>query len=178
MITGRLHCQEGLMNRLMGTVLLIGLFPLAAVAQGYNSAKQDAFFYVAPGVRTGLHTDTVMATQVGGGVEGFVTPNLGAELDMGGLKPSDSIWLGTLSANMVARFRVKGDANGVEPFITGGYTLFFRSGTANGYNFGGGVNYWFSRHVGLRLEGRDSVWVNAGAPDLNFVGFRVGLSFR
>ncbi len=166
------------MNRLVGTVLLIGLLPLSAAAQNSNYSKQDGYFYIAPGVRTGLHMDTVRATQGGGGAEGFVTPNLGAELDLGALKASDALWLGAFSPNFVARFRVKNQEKRVEPFVTGGYTVFFRSGSASGYNFGGGFHYWFSRHVGLRFEARDSVWVTLGAPDLHFVGLRIGMAFR
>ncbi len=166
------------MIRLMGIVLLFELLPLTAAAQNSEYSKQDGYFYIAPGVRTALHTDTVRAIQAGGGAEGFVTPHLGAELDLGALKASDALWLGVFSPNFVARFRVRNVENKVEPFVTGGYTVFFRSGSASGYNFGGGFHYWFSRHVGLRFEARDSVWVTLGAPDLHFVGFRIGMAFR
>jgi hypothetical protein len=59
---------------------------------------------------------------------------------------------------------------------TVGYTLFFRSGTANGFNFGGGVNYWFREHLGLRLEFRDNVSTTWDTE--HYLGFRVGLAFR
>jgi hypothetical protein len=76
----------------------------------------------------------------------------------------------------VGRFRPKTSDNKVEPFVTGGYTHFFRWGTPNGINFGGGVNYWFSNHVGLRFEVRDNARGNR--PLHHFVGFRIGLTFR
>jgi hypothetical protein len=61
-----------------------------------------------------------------------------------------------------------------EPFVTAGYSLFFRGGTANGFNYGGGVVYWFKPHVGLRLEVRDH-WIERYHM---FTQFRIGLSFR
>jgi hypothetical protein len=65
----------------------------------------------------------------------------------------------------------------VSPFVTAGYTLFFRDFTVNGFNFGGGTNYWFSESKGLRFEVRDNVASESG-DTVHFVGFRVGLAFR
>jgi hypothetical protein len=87
-----------------------------------------------------------------------------------------SLGVGALSPNLVARFRAKDEGNRLEPFVTGGYTLFFRSGTTNGANFGGGVNYWFKNRVGLRFEVRDTLSVEVRT--VHFVGFRVGVTFR
>ena len=42
-------------------------------------------------------------------------------------------------------------------------------------NLGGGLNYWFRRNIGLRVEFRGY----PGGVDLNsFAEFRVGVSFR
>jgi hypothetical protein len=81
-----------------------------------------------------------------------------------------------LSPNLVVRFRAKDEHNRVEPFVTGGYTLFFRWGAANGFNFGGGVNYWLKDHIGLRFEVRDTVWTSGGL--IHYLGFRIGVTFR
>ncbi len=62
----------------------------------------------------------------------------------------------------------------IDPFVTGGYTranVFFSG--ANIGNLGGGANFWFLRHFGLRLDFRDflnttsHIWV-----------FRAGPAFR
>jgi hypothetical protein len=84
--------------------------------------------------------------------------------------------VGTLSPNFVARLRAKDKKNKLEPFVTGGYTLFARAGTSSGLNFGGGVNYWFKNHAGLRLELRDNVWTSH--VTVHYVDFRVGVTFR
>ena len=57
-----------------------------------------------------------------------------------------------------------------------GYTLFFRNGRGNLFHFGGGVNYWAARHVGVRAELRDQVFSNDGT--LHYWGFRLGVAFR
>ena len=54
--------------------------------------------------------------------------------------------------------------------------MFFQSGTLNGYNFGGGVNYWLSDRAGLRFEVRDNVMPDY--EDTHLVGFRFGVTFR
>jgi hypothetical protein len=59
-------------------------------------------------------------------------------------------------------FRPRRGQQKLVPFVTGGYTLFFRSRTANGFNFGSGVNYWFREHPGLGLEFRDNLWTTWG----------------
>jgi hypothetical protein len=64
----------------------------------------------------------------------------------------------------------------IAPFVTGGYTLSFRSGVAHLVNFGGGINYWFSRKMGLRLEARDYISAQCGCG--HTVEFRIGFAFR
>lgn len=64
----------------------------------------------------------------------------------------------------------------MDPFVTAGYTLFFRSGHANLWNFGGGLNYWFASRLGLKVELRDHIWPENGAT--HYWGVRIGLNFR
>jgi hypothetical protein len=60
------------------------------------------------------------------------------------------------------------------PFVTGGYSLIFRSGTGNLGNFGGGVNWWVRPRMGLKVEFRDHVH----SDTLHLWGFRFGVTFR
>lgn len=60
------------------------------------------------------------------------------------------------------------------PFVTGGYSLEFRNGTANLGNYGAGFTYWFVNHAGLRIEARD-YW---GSHGYHMGGLQFGVSFR
>ena len=42
------------------------------------------------------------------------------------------------------------------PFVTVGYSLAFRTSTANLWNFGGGLNYWLRDRIALMAEVRDA----------------------
>ncbi len=132
--------------------------------------------YFAPGATSPGGTGTL---HIGGGGEGLVAKGLGLGGDLGYGAPWRSFGdgIGTLSPNVSYHFLSRNREAKAEPFVTGGYTLFFRSGTANGFNFGGGVNWWFKEGVGLRFEVRDNVMVANGDTG-HFIGFRIGLAFR
>jgi len=163
------------MKRLISTLVVLVFLPALGFAQASDYSKGHGYAYFAPGASS---PSSVAYAHLGAGGEGFFTRNLGAGVELGYLTPMRS-WsdgIGTLSPNIVARFRAKDKNHKLEPFVTGGYTLFFRSATASGVNFGGGVNYWFNDNVGLRLEFRDNVWT-LNAP-IHYVDFRVGVTFR
>jgi hypothetical protein len=102
---------------------------------------------------------------------------VGAEL--GYLAPTAGLGsgIGVLSLNGAYHFLPKKDGK-LAPFVTGGYSLGFRSGTINMYNFGAGAHYWFTKRVGLRLEFRDQIWPGGGGPMFHHWGFRLGVAFR
>ena len=163
------------MRRLVGTILVLVSLPLLAAAQTDEFSRGHGYAYFAPSVTS---PSSVTWAHMGGGGEGFFTRNLGAGAEMGYLTPMQS-WssgVGTFSPNFVVRFRAKDGNNKIEPFVTGGYTLFFRSGADSGFNFGSGVNYWLKDRVGLRFEVRDNVWTQGGT--VHYVGFRIGVTFR
>jgi hypothetical protein len=173
--------KEEAMKGVLLALLLVALVPMWASAQASEYSKGHGYVYFAPGL-AGAQGETGMTTaHIGGGGEGFFTRNLGLGADVGYLAPFESFsdGIGTCSPNFVARFRAKNGGNKVEPFVTGGYTLFFRSGMDNGVNFGGGVNYWFREHVGLRFELRDSAMIpGEGRATTHYAGLRIALTFR
>jgi hypothetical protein len=163
------------MKPMISTLFVLALMPALGLAQASDYSKGHGYAYFAPGASS---PSSVAYAHLGAGGEGFFTRNIGAGVELGYLTPMQS-WsdgIGTLSPNLVARFRAKDKNHKLEPFVTGGYTFFFRSGTASGVNFGGGVNYWFKDNVGLRLEVRDNVWTQYAT--IHYVGFRVGVTFR
>lgn len=115
--------------------------------------------------------------QAGGGVEYILASGLGAGAELGYLAPTAS-WsdgLGVFSANVSYHIRLA--ASRVVPFVTGGYSLMFREGHLNAFNVGGGVNYWFGRRAGLRLELRDHLHSESDVTG-HWWGARIGLSLR
>jgi hypothetical protein len=66
----------------------------------------------------------------------------------------------------------------IDPFVTGGYTLAFRSGTLNFGNVGGGANVWLKERLGLRVEFRDHVHASSRVANLHYWGLRIGIAFR
>jgi hypothetical protein len=123
-------------------------------------------------------------TEVGGvstgfGGEVFVYKGLAADAEVGYVGPGWSFsrsGAGVGSAN-ASYFWRKGKK--VEPFASGGYSLFFGHGETNGYNLGGGVNFWLRTHLALRLEVREYPDAGSTVSGLHhFASFRVGMTFR
>jgi len=112
----------------------------------------------------------------GGGGELYLYKGLGIGVEVGYLGATQDLGegIGIFSANGLYNFS-RGDRK-VQPFVTGGYSLAFRSGTLNAINFGGGVHYWFSRKVGLRLEFRDHL--SPSYADEHLWQGRIGFDFR
>ena len=154
------------------SVVLLGVFAGALKAQHSNG-----YVFFAPGGVT-CCGQTFMTLQFGAGGEVILAKGigLGAEVCAVGMRQyfSDSV-LGVFSPNGYYHF-VHGKDLKFDPFVTGGYTLMFRSGHANLFNFGGGLNYWFSNRLGVRLEVRDQVHVDGSS--VHYWGGRIGLAFR
>ncbi len=156
--------------------LFLVLLTAATSALAQDLPRGQGYVFFAPGaVSAGATQGTY---HVGAGGEGFIYKGLGAGAELGYLSPWDT-WrggLGVASVDGSYHFRRPEKDAKLVPFVTSGYTLMWHSGSANLFNFGGGVNYWFRKHWGLRLEFRDHVWPNS--PTAHYWGFRVGLAFR
>jgi hypothetical protein len=136
----------------------------------------NGYLFVAPGGITGpARTNATVHLGVGG--ELALPKGVGAGAELGALGPTDNFAdvLGVFSANGYYHFLRR--SGKLDPFATAGYSLFFRNGRANLFNFGGGMNYWFLSRVGFRGEIRDHVYWNADAT-LHYWGVRFGLAFR
>jgi hypothetical protein len=150
---------------------LIGA-PSAVAEEGMPTDKGWTYAFAAPGsVRSNgtLH--------LGWGYETPDCQGLRAGLELGYLSATRdfSQGLGVLSANAVYHIGGPPAPRAWRPFLTAGYSLGFREGTANLFNFGGGVDYWAgSNQNALRLEFRDHV----GLGDQHFWGVRVAFVHR
>jgi len=167
----------------MSRLILVAIgwigFTTWAVAQEAAVPRGLGYVYAASGFAT-AGSEASGGMQFGGGGEGRIYKGLGAGADIGYLFAPRSFkdGIGLLSANGSYHFETSSSPRTVVPFVTGGYSLAFRSETANLYNFGGGIDYWFSQKTGVRLEARDHVWPGDGGPTGHIVSFRIGMLFR
>ena len=161
------------------------IFSWSALAQEPNRSRGQGYFFFAVGSgNIGPNGTSQKDLHVGAGGEGFIDKGLAIGAELGPVGPSSArsgpITLGWVdyaiplgSANLSYHFLPSTIDRKFEPFVTAGYSLFFRHGTFHGYNVGGGVNAWMNKNAALRLEGRVH-----SAYNYHFAGFRIGMTFR
>lgn len=164
------------MHRLIFIMCFLVLISGSVMAQAAKEHHGQGYGFIAPGVVKDEGSAATLHFGVGG--EGLVYKGLGVGGEIGYLHPARGFreGFGIASANGSYHFREASASGKLVPFVTGGYSLFFRSGTANAVNFGGGINYWANEHLGVRLEVRDHVVTADGTA--HYVGFRIGFAFR
>src|SRR5262245_36549202 len=160
------------MRKLVAMIVFVAVTQVVALAQ--NDRRGWGYAVGGAGGASGNGASVAMF-QVAGGGEGLVYRGLGLGAEVGYLAPfrAGGDGFGVFSPNVAYHFN--NSSSKLVPFVTGGYSLAFRSGTSSGGNVGGGVQYWMKDHIGLRLEFRDHIF-SSDSP--HFFQFRVGLSFR
>jgi len=151
-----------------------------ALAAAAAAQQSNAYLFVAPGAAIGGSSD-VSTLHVGVGADIMIARVFGANVEIGALGPSRDLSAvrGVFSPGATYYFR-HGNELRFEPFVAGGYSLMFRGGNDSLAYFGGGVNCWFARTTGVRLELRDHYLPAPcnGCTDAHFVGFRIALALR
>ena len=155
------------------------LLLLVLCAGTLQAQRSNGYIFFAPGGVSCCSEPVAMTLQGGFGGEGILGKGIGigGELSALGTRQYflDSV-VGVLSVNGYYHF-IHGKDSKLDPFVTGGYTMMFRGSHINEFNFGGGANWWFARHLGLKLELRDQVYRVYGNPTLHYWGVRFGLMF-
>ncbi|HLK33430.1 MAG TPA: hypothetical protein VKT29_10095 [Terriglobales bacterium] len=152
-----------------GCVVLVAVLSASlASAQEHNG---QGYLFFAPGVITSPGSST-SSLHFGGGGEGFLHKGIAAGAELGYLAPWDDFGggIGLLSLDGQYHF---GRGQRVVPFATAGYSVAFRNGHANLFNYGLGANIWLRARKGLRLEFRDHV-----DSSNHYIDFRIGYAFR
>ena len=143
--------------------------------------------YVAPGGALTRAFAGDVFVHFGGGGEYVMKSGIGVGADAGAIGLLFGGTTGTLLLNGYYHFRRQ---RLVDPFVTAGYSLFFdrtsdsfffgtevHQGNLSLFNFGGGTNLWFSRHVGAKIELRDHVHSGSGST-VHYAEFMLGLAFH
>ena len=162
------------MRRWIWIVILVVVTPALASAQTSNEHRWYGNVFLAPGIATdgeGLGP----TLHVGVGVDRFLYRGfgIGGEIGYAGAATAPGFGAGLASVNSAYHFK---RADKFVPFVTGGYSLLFRSATVNAMNYGAGFNYWFRDGLGFRMELRDHVTIQDSSA--HALGLRIGLTFR
>ena len=161
----------------------VALFAASMPALG----QSHVFVYLAPGGALTRAFAGDVFVHFGGGGEYVMKNGIGLGADAGAIGLLFGGTTGTLSLNGYYHFRRR---RLVDPFVTAGYSLFFDQ-TASSFffgveahqdnlslfNFGGGTNIWFSRHVGAKIQFRDHVHSGNGST-VHYVEFIMGVAFH
>src|SRR5262245_58801574 len=177
--------RGGHMKTLIYTAQLLIALSLPALAQTSNSSRGQGYLFFAPGVAKGNSRlppeapgQTARASiHIGGGGEGFVYKGIGLGAEIGAVGPWSDFGdnaFGMGSANLSFHFLPGASERKLEPFVSIGYTLFFRAGVTHGVNAGVGINQWLNKKVALRFEVRDNVEGGHG----HLIGFRIGVTLK
>src|SRR5271157_5396439 len=115
---------------------------------------------------------------VTGGGEGRLAGRFALGGDIGVLKPVTNHYAfatGVASISPAFHFVARYSERKVDPFVNGGFSLLFGRGGGFAMHYGGGVNYWVRRRVGLRFEFRHYIWSPESGELVHLVGFRFGI---
>jgi hypothetical protein len=160
-----------------GSLLRIGVIltgALLAASPSIRAQPDDtrAWGYVFGGAGSCIHG--VGFFHAGGGGEALLNGGFGVTAELGYLAffEAPELGVGLFSPGVLYAFN-RGQKT--VPFVTGGYTLYFREGSAHGFYVGGGVNRWIGDHWGIRIEGREQVMP---ACDDHFLEARFAIIFR
>jgi len=188
------------MKRLIAAAGLLLLIPMYAPAENADPPVQGQFyFFTAPIVSNTQYSTLfkppaqfITTTARGGNNTGFggeilIHNGVGVGVEFGYAGPDWSFsgngGVGVGSVDATYHFFGNKSRRRVEPFLIGGYSLYYGQRTTfqSGYNLGGGVNLWVIKHAAVRLEVRNQGGINyfdGFSPFSDFVAFRVGMTFR
>jgi len=182
------------MKRIIMTALFLLMVLASVSAQDTDHPPRgQGYAFIGAGSR-------LMSPTVGFGGEVYVYKGLGMGVEVGGagLTGNSNKMTGVGSADLSYHFFPKKLLNNAAPFVAGGYTVFFGHNThtgtglwghkplaTSGFNVGGGVDVFATKHVGLRFDvryhghgGRILNYVFPNVDQFSFTAFRVGVTFR
>jgi hypothetical protein len=112
--------------------------------------------------------------EFGGGVEWFVSRVLAMGVDGSVMVYPECLDCGGYLLGSVNTSLYPLRSNKVSPFVTAGIGAAGGDASVTLVNFGGGLNYWFRKGLGLRIEVRDHVDTQFAVHN---VSLRIGVTF-
>lgn len=136
-------------------------------------AQSHGYVFVAPGVASDGGSSAA-SIHLGVGGEAVFPKGIGVGAEIGFLGRQSLDVLGSASINGYYHFKRSGSW---VPFATAGASNFFTITTNHKFaNIGGGVNYWYKDHFGIKLEFLDHF--SSGTNSANYSQFRFGFDFK
>jgi len=157
------------------TVLLVLAAACPLAGQTEKPFQYNGSGYVDFGVGTCAHGVTTVS--IGGGGDAFLWRGvtLGGDIGYYRFVERGSNGFGVGTAGIGYRFTDRNAPRRFDPFVNAGLLGgAFAEGIVPAVAFGGGVNYWFKRRLGLRAEVRANGFGGGEA----LIMFRVGFTFR
>ncbi len=158
------------MTRLVRLACVVACFSPAAMPQ------RTHLYWLGEGGGATSGGQTSLRTGLFGGAEIDVAKGFAVGPEIGFITPTthfhDNV-AGLASGNLF--YHIRHGKPALDPFVTSGWSMLFRGGTTNFFNYGGGLNYWLIPGIALRAEFRDRI--HSGPADLHLWGFRLGVSF-
>ncbi len=174
------------MNRVACFLFMVVWLPVSVTAQEKGIRTDTAssnyvYFFSGPTVvpRSAFTRWNGDFIHVGGGVEGRISDRFALGGELGVLKPitnqqnAMTTYLGSVTPAF--HFIPKDSLRRVDPFVNGGFSLLAGRGGAFAIHYGGGINYWLHRRIGLRAEFRDHLWSPESGEAIHLVDFRFGI---
>jgi hypothetical protein len=161
--------------------------PIVSNTQYYFNPQASRACYEVLRPPANCYLTAVGGTNTGFGGEVLVRKGVGVVVELGYAGPDWSFSgngaIGVGSANGSYHFFGNKSRRRIDPFATGGYSLYFgqRTTFTSGFNFGGGVNIWVLKHAALRLEIRGQGGINdfqGFSQFTHYAAFRFGMTFR
>jgi hypothetical protein len=168
--------EEWNMGNTILAVCIIVLLPTLILAKETDQPLAGCgYAFFAPGAAIGQGASTSLM-HFGAGAEGNLYKGLGLAAEIGYLTPFRDMGLGVGVFSVDGFYRFSKSGSRAEPFVVGGYSLLFRNGVGNGINLGGGIDYWFMKKLGVRVEFRD--YFNPNYLNDHIIQGRIGVTFR
>ncbi len=171
------------MKTTIAIAIVMMMAPASAMAQNPDkSSRGEVYFFGGLFASKSIGYPSVPAGGVNAGFGGdlFLDKRWAVGAEAGYANASNYYSLGTGSIDLSCHFLGHQNRRKIDPFVTGGYSIYYGNRGANsGYNFGGGVNFWVAKHVASRLEIRDNGHSEPQFAGIgNFAAFRAGVTFR
>lgn len=154
-----LTCSEAASAQQFGRYVFGGAGPVYASSSGF-SRWNGTFIYAGGGI------DARLSNKFAIGGEGGILSKSGYTAGMAAFTPA-------------VHFLAKDSKSRIDPFINGGISVLFNTGSVSTpmAHFGGGLNYSMSPRLGMRFEYRHHLWSPESEEWVQLAAVRIGIVY-